>query len=54
MAKEWRSVVFDADLKVESYCFRGELQKFPNHVHEHYVIGLIEGGRRALVCKGRP
>lgn len=53
MAKEWRSVVFDADLQVESYMFRGVLQKFPNHFHEHYVIGLIEGGRRALVCKGR-
>ncbi len=52
MAKEWRSVVFDADLKVESYCLRGVLQKFLNHFHEHYVIGLIEGGHRALVCKG--
>lgn len=52
MANDWRSVVFDTDLGVESYVFRGVLQKFPNHFHEHYVIGLIEGGHRALVCKG--
>lgn len=54
MAQDRRSVVFDADLQVESYCFRGVLQAFPNHFHEHYVIGFIESGRRALVYKGRP
>lgn len=52
MAQDRRSVAFDADLQVESYCFRGVLQKFPNHFHEYYVIGFIESGRRALVCKG--
>ena len=26
------------------------MQKFPNHFHEHYVIGFIEKGRRHLSC----
>ncbi|MDO5603451.1 MAG: AraC family ligand binding domain-containing protein, partial [Oscillospiraceae bacterium] len=28
-------------------------QKFPNHFHEFYVIGFIEGGKRQLWCKGK-
>ena len=29
------------------------MQKFPNHFHEHYVIGLIERGNRHLLCKNK-
>jgi AraC-like DNA-binding protein len=29
------------------------MQKFPNHFHEHYVIGFVESGRRFLTCKNR-
>jgi AraC-like DNA-binding protein len=29
------------------------MQKFPNHFHEHYVIGFVESGRRFLICKNR-
>ena len=29
------------------------MQKFPNHFHEHYVIGFIEKGSRHLLCKNK-
>jgi AraC-like DNA-binding protein len=29
------------------------MQKFPNHFHEHYVIGFIEMGQRRLSCKNK-
>lgn len=32
MGKEMRSVVYDADLKLEAYHFAGIMQKFPNQV----------------------
>lgn len=51
MGKEMRSVVYDADLKLEAYHFAGIMQKFPNHFHDYYVIGFIESGKRYLSCK---
>lgn len=48
-----RSAVYDRELNIEAYSFDGVVQEFPNHVHEYYVIGLIERGRRRLVCMGR-
>lgn len=30
--------------------YRGVVQPFMAHTHEHYVIGLVEEGRRLLVC----
>ena len=30
----------------------GIVQKFPNHFHEFYVLGFIEGGKRHLWCRG--
>lgn len=53
MSKETRTVKFDAELKLEAYRFEGIMQKFPNHFHEHYVIGFIESGRRYLSCKNK-
>ncbi|MHA6529352.1 AraC family ligand binding domain-containing protein [Paenibacillus sp. BAC0078] len=50
MAREVRTVVFDADLRLEAYRFEGIMQKFPNHFHDYYVIGFIEQGKRNLVC----
>ena len=41
-----RVIRFDADLHIEACWFHGLLQNFPNHFHEHYVIGCIDGGRR--------
>ena len=47
---EKRSVRFDRDLQIEAYRFQGVEQKFPNHFHPYYVIGLIEQGERRLFC----
>ena len=48
-----RSAVYDRELNIEAYSFDGVVQEFPSHVHDYYVIGLIERGRRRLVCMGR-
>lgn len=53
MRKELRTVVYDDDLQIEAYRFEGIVQPFPNHFHEHYVIGFVEGGQRALSCKNQ-
>lgn len=51
--QEQRHVYYDHDIGVEAYQLSGVVQKFPNHFHDFYVIGFIEGGRRHLWCKGR-
>lgn len=33
--------------------FEGTRQPFPNHFHEHYVIGFVEDGTRRLSCRNR-
>lgn len=48
MEQEERIIRFDQGLKIEAYRFKGVMQKFPNHFHEHYVIGFIENGQRRL------
>ena len=53
MKKEIRTVVYDKTLRVEAYRFEGIVQPFPNHFHEHYVIGFVEGGERCLTCRNR-
>lgn len=51
--QEQRHVYYDHDLGIEAYQLKGIVQKFPNHFHDFYVIGFIEGGKRHLWCKGR-
>lgn len=51
--QEKRYVVYDDDLKIEAYNLGGIVQKFPNHFHDFYVIGFVEGGGRHLWCKGK-
>lgn len=51
--QEQRHVYYDGDLDIEAYNLKGIVQKFPNHFHEYYVIGFIEGGQRHLWCKGK-
>ncbi|WP_321002723.1 AraC family transcriptional regulator [Eisenbergiella porci] len=51
--QEQRHVYYDRDLDIEAYNLSGIVQKFPNHFHECYVIGFIEGGKRHLWCKGK-
>lgn len=53
MKKEGRTVVYDDELRIEAYRFEGIVQPFPNHFHEYYVIGLVEGGERVLSCKNQ-
>lgn len=53
MFQEQRHVYYDYDLEIEVYNLGGIVQKFPNHFHEYYVIGFIEGGKRHLWCKGQ-
>lgn len=52
-AQEQRHIYYDQELEVEAYNLTGIVQKFPNHFHEFYVIGFVEGGKRHLWCKGR-
>jgi AraC-like DNA-binding protein len=51
--QEQRHVYYDSDLQIEAYQLSGIVQKFPNHFHEYYVIGFVEGGKRHLWCKGQ-
>ena len=48
-----RTIVYDKDLRLEACRLREVIQPFPNHVHEYYVIGLVEEGQRILTCKNR-
>ncbi|MBU3874918.1 AraC family transcriptional regulator [Faecalicatena sp. AGMB00832] len=51
--QEQRHVYYDRDLKIEAYNLGGIVQKFPNHFHDYYVIGFVEGGKRHLWCRGK-
>ncbi len=53
MKKETRAVVYDDELRIEAYRFKGIVQPFPNHFHAYYVIGFIEDGQRVLSCKNK-
>lgn len=53
MKKEIRTVIFNASWRIEAYSFKGVVQPFPKHFHEHYVIGLVEEGKRFLSCRNR-
>ncbi len=48
-----KDIRYDEDLRIEAYRFTGIMQKFPNHFHEYYVIGLIEVGERSLIVNNR-
>lgn len=50
--KEIREIFYDKQLNIEAYGFYGLKQKFPNHFHDHYVIGCIESGIRKVTCRG--
>lgn len=53
MKKEIRTVVYDDELRIEAYRFEGIVQPFPNHFHEHYVIGFVENGERCLSYRNK-
>lgn len=45
--------VYDPDLHLEAYRFKGVAQPFPSHFHDYYVIGLVERGERNMICRGK-
>lgn len=51
--QEQRHIYYDRDLQIEAYNLSGIVQKFPNHFHEYYVIGFVEGGSRHLWCRSQ-
>ena len=51
--QEQRHDHYDRDLDVDDCPLSGFVQIFPNHVHEFYVIGFVEGGKRHLWCKNQ-
>lgn len=53
MSGDVRKFFYDNDTGLEAYFFNGISQPFPNHFHEHYVIGEAEAGKRHMVCKNR-
>lgn len=53
MRKGVKTVVYDDELRIEAYHFKGIVQTFPNHFHEYYVIGFVENGERCLSCKNQ-
>lgn len=53
MKKAIRTIVYDDELRIEAYRLEGIVQPFPNHFHEHYVIGIVEDWQRVLFCKNR-
>ncbi len=53
MKKEIRTVCYDEELKIEAYRFEGIIQPFPNHFHEYYLIGFVEGGKRHMSCRNK-
>ena len=53
MKKETQTAVYDEELGIEAYRFRGMMQPFPNHFHSYYVIGYIEDGERCLSCQNQ-
>jgi AraC-like DNA-binding protein len=53
MKKEIRTICYDEELRIEAYCFEGVTRPFPNHFHEHYTIGVVEGGEHCMSCKSK-
>lgn len=46
-------VYYDPVLGTEGISFHGIMQPFPNHFHDHYVIGCIEAGGRRMTSGNR-
>lgn len=52
MTRGKRTVAYDTHLGIEAFRFSGFDKPFPNHVHDHYVFGLVKQGKRRLACGG--
>lgn len=51
--KEEKYIYYDKDLKVEILSFKGNVQGFPNHFHDYYVIGFVSDGSRNMICNNK-
>lgn len=49
MTRGKRTVAYDTHLGIEAFRFSGFDKPFPNHVHDHYVFGLVKQGKRFLL-----
>lgn len=50
---ERKQVKHDGALGVDAVTFQDVERHFPNHVHSHYVIGLMDKGLRILTCQNQ-
>lgn len=50
MAYKTRDIKYD-ELNIEAYHLHGDVQPFPDHFHDFYVVGFIYEGERFLCCK---
>ena len=53
MRQATRTARHDPALNLEAYSLRGLSRPFPCHLHDYYVIGVVERGTRVLTCGGR-
>lgn len=47
-----REVVRDRALSLEGWRLRGQVEAFPAHFHDYYVLGVVEEGARRLEYRG--
>lgn len=52
MQRVQRDVVRDRALSLEGWRLRGQVEAFPAHFHDYYVLGVVEEGRRRLQYRG--
>lgn len=53
MKNETRTFCIDAETRVEACRLENIRQPFPNHFHDHYVVGFIAAGGRTMSCANR-
>lgn len=53
MAKTAVQMFYDKNTGAAAAVFCGNVQAFPQHFHDYYVIGITEKGLRSLLCSGR-
>ena len=47
-----RDVVRNRTLSLEGWHLRGQVEAFPAHFHDYYVLGVVEEGVRRLQYRG--
>ena len=52
-AREVRALALPDGSVVEVCSLAGDIRAFPNHLHDHYVVGVLHASRRALTVSSR-